>query len=788
MRFTYSQSSFRSGRLSPKLYQRIDSQQYRDGASRMENCRVLPEGGAERLKGTRWIDDASTNTTGRMFTIVIAGTPVRCILDNVTGGGPTYTSVLYTQPYPFASAPTTTILSQGSSSEYYPAEGYDWAIADKTLVLTHSRGTMPPIYVTFTEAGAVESRKSTGMYAYTLGDENFYPGLDLTGYTGSFSSRVFPFSDVGSYGDLTIGAIASGQFNVTSTDATVQAILKRSNWIYLEGLGSNTFGGANAQTFVVSCFALVTDTTIANGVKVAPEALYTPAGGGTATSMVHIGGLTTIKNWAYPLWWGARIDGSTDGSWPRTVTAHEGRVVFGGTKEHPTTLFGSAINSIYHFNQLRYLNTLVTTITAPTPSGDTVMTDPYILKVRAKEDSRITFIQSAESLVIGTDRKEYIATGGDTILSGLALNVKPVSAQGSMPSKSVSTGKSVYFLSSEGKQLFRFRYNEANGSFASQELSMLFSDKLELDRIKQVEWCPHIQSLMILMESGALYGLTQNDQSDIVAFYDTGITDINSVAFLAVRSQDLHVTADAQYHRGDMILLLHETYGLMTMEQLFYERGIDESGIVEDINQENAYLYYERGTLQRRTAVNTFTFNGTDYTYSGTSSGADQDKFMIPVDIYPVGTALKIVDLDTMTEYDYTVQANPSAYDYLPIEDDDVNALTTIFMGVAEARTMVAATMPVEAGQQWGTAQMGIKNIDTLGIRHYKTYSYEISSDGETWQEVNVTGDDAECTTGRKETKFTSNPRYDQIVYIRNTRAEPCTITGINMRGVSNDG
>lgn len=767
MRFTTSTTSFRSGRLSPKLFNRIDSEQYRDGASVMENCRPIPEGGAERLKGTRHVPIFTADFTGvkrRTFSISINATPIVIMLGQFSSNAVTMSIIPYPYQWDPSSLASETLIAAGATT--YDVDLFDYAVVDNTLILTHFSGLMVPYYIKFASDYA-----TTGDYEVTT-----LATLDpLKPFAGAMQ---MPMSDIGAEGSsITIGTyvppagLVLGYTPITSTDPAVQAIIQRSQVLYVEGKGKKTFGG-NEYHFVVGNWYVYYDTHT-NGAKFIPASYINDSG--TYKDPLTWASLTTTDTWAYSMFWA--------GNCPKTVTTHEGRVVFGGTPTNPLTIFGSSTRDERRFNQLRVPVSGVTFFNAGSYSGDTLPTDPYIYKTATKEDTEITFLGSAQNLVIGTDRREYVASGGDTILSALSVSIQPQTGQGSSPVSSASNGSSVYYISGAGKKLFKFKYSESNGSFVSQELSLLFSDLLDEDRIKEIEWCPSTSSLMILMHSGKLYGIMDNEQAKSAAFYDTKVDGINSMAFVAAREE-------VEWHKGDHLFLWSDSalgFGTLTMEQTYYEKGVD-SGVVTGDPSQNEYIYYDNAiTVERLPGSGTFEINGKVIT------DASGDRFPIPLDMFPEDTEVMITNLTDMTTYTHTVgpqdvdMSDSHFLQWAAIDVAGINSGGSIVIGLPP-REMKVATMPVEAGQQWGTAQMGIKNIDTIGVRFYKTYSYEISSDDTNWQEVNVTDEDVNCTTGRDEKKFTANPRYDQIVYIRNTRAEPCTILGINMRGVSNDG
>lgn len=744
MRFTTSQTSFKAGRLSPKLVNRIDTEQYKNGASILHAMKVLPEGGVERTKGYRHININGLRELNnpKQISITVKGTPISVFIYRDDFDNAIYaTRIKY--PYVFGQEQTITLIP--GSSEVLDPELFDWAISKNKLVLAHYGGTVPPFYIVFNDNGDI----STSYNFLLIG-----PGNNVAKY---------PMTDLGQLPGLTRGAFVGGKVELTSTDPAVVSVLQNNFQFYLEAIGKRDFGAGIAESVVGSDF-FIKFANITNGILAQPYQYF--LSGGNLVDIFTFLGVTSIDQWSHSMW---RMN-----NWPKTVTSHESRVVFGGTPSDPLTIFGSRVNNSEAFTQQKRQDPLNPKLTVASPFGSILPTDPYVFTAASKDDSTITFVQSAQNLIIGTDTKEYVAGGGDTILSALSVNIKPYTAQGSIALGSVSIGQSVYYIATDGKKLFKFKFSDANGSFVSQEVSLLFSDLLEKDRIKFVFWAAHISSLMVLMHSGKLYAIMDNEQAGTSAFWDTGITGVYSASFV-------RTTTGNAGHIGDHILMRGLDFGLASFEQMYYLDGIYDSGIDEDIVEENIYMYLDRATIISRISPNNFDWNGRAI---GPTTGGVGDSYPIETDIYPVGTQLIVLDnINNFAVSYFTVPALVGGAAFSPLP----HTSSSITIGILPREAKVA-TMPIEAGQQWGSAQMGIKNIDTIGVRHYKTYSYEISSNGVTWQPKNVSSNAGKATTGRADTKYDASPNTDQIVYLRNAKAEPFCILGINMRGVSNDG
>lgn len=717
----------------------------------MKGFRPISEGGAEVVSGKRWVNDLSYNeaigfTDSKTISFAINGNQISVVI--VKNSFNDVTLYIYKYPYTYG---TEVSESLGNNAEWEP-ELFDYVVEDNYLILTHFSGKLNPRYIRFDENGVFQDIT------------NF---TDMEGWSPAFSDfKTSPIS---------IGAWNEGARTVefTSTDEDIVNLLQGKTNYYAEALGS-WVGDIDGRTynFVASNFYVKVSDISWNGSSGGVVVRYKYAFqdknivGEPFVEALTFGGITSFDIWATDLWGG--------GNWPKTVTSHEGRVVFGGCLEKPLSLAGSRVGSIADFNRLQLADTGSDIITYGGRARDTIPTDPYFFTVSADEDSEITSVVSTTDLFIGTDRREYIATGGDTILSALSVQIKPYTSQGVYPVSAVTMGNLVCYLDQARKKLFQFKYNEANGSFLADDLTVLFNDLVEGDRIQQVEWAPHVKTLFILMESEKLHGIVYDPSSEVQAFYETLQEGITSISYVAAREEEVGET----HHRGDHLLMLVRGKGIMTYEQTFFEKGIAESYIKEERTDSNEYIFLEDVYDIKRNGAN-------DYSVNGQSIPTLTDNFPI-LNASPISTPFRAMNLDTGEVV--TIDTLPfGGFGYLAIDDPAINGASRILVGnLPPEKTL--ATMPIEAGQQYGPAQLGIKNIDEVGIRFYKSYSYSISPDGENWQEVRVADKEGNAKTGRKETKFRGNPEYDFRVWIKQTKPEPLTVTGINMRGVSNDG
>lgn len=777
MRFSTSQNSFRSGRLSEKLHQRFDSAQYREGMSEMVGMKPLPEGGMERVKGSRHIHVRNYETVPiksmKHFHFVLKDVPwimtIRTLENNKTTIGFNRTNYYYV---PFSDEGHETIIKAGAT--YYDASLFDMTMDGEKIFITHFSGDFVPLAVWRDDSGQWLIRALTTNVSMLRNRNDTTGSLAVSGtyHAGAFT---FPMEDL-EQRTFTISNFNSTNMTIdlTSTNATIATWLQGADIIYAEGLGSKDFGDGATRAVAMSTFYRVQEQ-ITNGVRVSVDLTYSGS-----DAMVYFS--VSVKLSSRNIW--SRFNQ------PKTVTNHEGRLVFGGCPSHPLNIFGSKVGRNNFFCQLRFVDPLSEFVSVPPPFGDVEVTDPYIYKMSSRGDNFITNIQSIGHLCVFTDVKEHIATGNDTILSALSVNIKPQSSQGSSPIASTTDGMAVYYLSKQGKTIYRFKYNGKNGSMLSTEIGLLLSDVFEEDTALDIEWVPYLNSLLVLMKSGKVWALQVSSDGEFIAPWDTNLSGVKALCYVT----GLYMGDYARQYLGAHVAYstfdeVNEIDTMYAFDPQFVEDG-KSFPVVGDIT-ENEAMYHECVVRQFRQnseegELNDVIFNGQLFN----QFDPDPTPYVLPALVYHEGEELIIIDIDTKEKYPYTVTGGGFVHDSLTyrfINDPVINALPKILI-CKKHKTVSWATLPVEAGQQWGSAQLGIKNIDTLSFRAYKTYSLEFSSDKEKWDEANFTDEDGFNTGRRVEKKFSSNPKYDMIIYMRNNKAEPVTLTGLSMRGVSNDG
>jgi hypothetical protein len=149
---------------------------------------------------------------------------------------------------------------------------------------------------------------------------------------------------------------------------------------------------------------------------------------------------------------------SSSRGWPRTVTFHEGRLFFGGSKSRPSTVWGSKIGLFYDF--------------VPSESLDD---DAIEATLDTNELNVITdIISSRDFQVFTTGGEFFVPQQGTDPITPLTFTFKNVSRNGTKPGtrvQSVETG-SVY-IQRQGKSLNEFVFSDTQLTYITQRISLL---------------------------------------------------------------------------------------------------------------------------------------------------------------------------------------------------------------------------------------------------------------------------------------------------------------------------
>lgn len=479
-RFVEFTTNFATGELDPLLRARVDLQAYQNALAKATNVLIQPQGGLRRRPGSKHIfelPNSSTPSAGNgvrlvSFQFSVDDSYMLCfthnrmyvvkngvVQSNINGSGNNYL--------------TTTI---GSSI----VDDMCWTQSADTLIVVHP--DLQPVRITRTSDTAWTATSITfdsiPKYAY---DIDFHTNTGSTLTPSAVSGNVTLTASTTHHDS---GTLQAG----SSLTVTLKATASATDDIY-NGMYVNITGGTGSgQTRLIEDYNGTTKVaTVEEAWTVTPDATSTyttttfsalsvnqyinvqPQGRARIVRYVSATVVEVVTE--YPFFNTTTIDAgrwelehgyvdvwSSAKGWPRTVTFHEGRLYFGGSKSRPSTIWGSKIGLFFDFVPSESLDDDAVEATLDTNDLN-VITD---------------IISSRDFQVFTTGGEFYVPQQGTDPVTPLTFTFKNVSRNGIKPGTRVQSVESgSIYIQRQGKSLNEFVFNDTQLTYITQRISLL---------------------------------------------------------------------------------------------------------------------------------------------------------------------------------------------------------------------------------------------------------------------------------------------------------------------------
>lgn len=479
-RFVEFTTNFATGELDPLLRARVDLQAYQNALAKATNVLIQPQGGLRRRPGSKHVfelPNTSTESAGNgvrlvSFQFSVDDSYMLCfthnrmyvvkngvVQSNINGSGNNYL--------------TTTI---GSSI----VDDMCWTQSADTLIVVHP--DLQPVRITRTSDTAWTATSITfdsiPKYAY---DIDFHTNTGSTLTPSAVSGNVTLTASTTHHDS---GTLQAG----SSLTVTLKATASATDDIY-NGMYVNITGGTGSgQTRLIEDYNGTTKVaTVEEAWTVTPDATSTyttttfsalsvnqyinvqPQGRARIVRYVSATVVEVVTE--YPFFNTTTIDAgrwelehgyvdvwSSAKGWPRTVTFHEGRLYFGGSKSRPSTIWGSKIGLFFDFVPSESLDDDAVEATLDTNDLN-VITD---------------IISSRDFQVFTTGGEFYVPQQGTDPVTPLTFTFKNVSRNGIKPGTRVQSVESgSIYIQRQGKSLNEFVFNDTQLTYITQRISLL---------------------------------------------------------------------------------------------------------------------------------------------------------------------------------------------------------------------------------------------------------------------------------------------------------------------------
>jgi len=193
--------------------------------------------------------------------------------------------------------------------------------------------------------------------------------------------------------------------------------------------------------------------------------------------------------------------------YPNSVCIHEQRLVFGGSRTEPQTIWMSVSGDYWNFS--------------PTEPDGTVQDDNAITYTIASEDvSPVVWMISAKVLLIGTQGSEWQAKASSSFMEPLTpsnISVTPQSSYGSAPNHQAQrVGNSIYFIQKDGTRLRKMSYDFNSDGWVSSDVSLASEHMMRNGRsgVQLAYQISPFSILWLLLDDGTLASATINEDEN----------------------------------------------------------------------------------------------------------------------------------------------------------------------------------------------------------------------------------------------------------------------------------
>ncbi len=420
------QNDFTSGEIDPKLRARTDITQYKSALTTAQNVSIQPQGGAVRRDGTKFVHelDAGAANAVRMvgfeFSVsdsyMLVFTPGkmyvyknRTLVTNINGSGNDFLVV---------STLTASILPE-----------MNWVQSADTVIVVHE--DLAPVKIV---RGATDSDWTASTISF-----DFVPkhAFTLTVTTGSSFNT----------------GVSHDHLEVSGTSGNITVTAKHS------GSDANIFTtGAAASGSYVGQYINVTPFGRLRIVRKVNDAKL------ECFAEVPLFDTGNIDDADWELEEGYEDTWSSTRGWPRSVVFHEGRLYFGGSKQRPSTIWGSRVSDFFNFDPGEALDDASVEASLDTGTFNAIV-DMY----------------AGRNLQIFTTGGEfYVPQALDDPITPANLIVKAQTFFGMKPGLRVqNVDGATLFIQRQGKAIQEFIFSDTVNAYTSDKISLLSSHLLK---------------------------------------------------------------------------------------------------------------------------------------------------------------------------------------------------------------------------------------------------------------------------------------------------------------------
>jgi hypothetical protein len=479
-RFIDFQTNFSTGELDPLLRARVDIPQYANALAKATNVIIQPQGGVRRRPGTKHIFELPNSSTPS------AANGVRLISFEFSVDDSYMLCFVAGRMYVVKDGALVTNIN-ASGNDYLTVSNITGAMLS-SICWTQSADTLIVVHPDLQPIKIVRGATDSSWTATTITLDS----IPKYAFTQTFTNPATTLTPSAVAGNITLTAGAAVFHNGrtgtaqagASTTITLDAGAVATDDIYNGASITITSGTGAGQTRIISDYVGSTKvatvstswTTTPNNTSVfsvtsqvdqyinaSPQGRLRITKFISATSVEAITefpffNTTAVVSGNWELESGYEDVWSTSRGWPRSVSFHEGRLYFGGSKSRPSTIWGSKVALFFDFKPSEFLDDDAVEATLDTNQLNII----------------VDIISGRDLQVFTTGGEFYVPQQGTDPITPLTFTFKQVSRNGTRPGTRVESLESgSLFVQKQGKSLNEFLFSDTQLTYVTQRISLL---------------------------------------------------------------------------------------------------------------------------------------------------------------------------------------------------------------------------------------------------------------------------------------------------------------------------
>jgi hypothetical protein len=450
-RFIDFQTNFSTGELDPLLRSRVDIPQYENALAKATNVIIQPQGGARRRPGTKHIFELPNSSTPS------AANGVRLISFEFSVDDSYMLCFVAGRMYVIKDGAVITAIN-GGANNYLTVSAITGPMLS-SLCWTQSADTLIVVHPDLQPIKIVRGGTDATWTASTI----TFDSIPKYAFTQTFTNPAATLTPSAVSGNITLTA-GSSVFSSTHVNQYINV---------------NPQGRIRITKYISG--------TVVEGITEFP-----------------FFNTTAVASGDWELETGYEDVWSSGKGWPRSVSFHEGRLYFGGSKSRPSTIWGSKVALFFDFKPSEFLDDDAVEATLDTNQLNII----------------VDIISGRDLQVFTTGGEFYVPQQGTDPITPLTFTFKQVSRNGTKVGTRVESLESgSLFIQKQGKALNEFLFSDTQLTYISQRISLLSGHLLKNpSRI-------------------SLRRATSTDEGDLLLLINA--TDGSMAAYSVLRSQQI---------------------------------------------------------------------------------------------------------------------------------------------------------------------------------------------------------------------------------------------------------